>query len=391
MTELTVKPIDKDKNDESLYKTKQISIGDSPISTPIIAVNNNLIRTDEQIAPTARGLNEIYCEVETQKTSLQNLVNNPKATDIFDSRIKSQMRKVKTNEINICVLECNIDNYPPTVQWEFLLNTAHANSDIVPIPNIPNITGDISDSELKFAKYLSFLGESIRYLKVINEKPIMGIIPKLSYNNTKLLVEFYLKQGLNALYVDFAARNMITAKRDCLMVLKTLREQSKVESTFLYAYNVNSGRLTKTVDAVPAKDILSFGFGFDAMGRKHKRPKVKAEVWNQINTLPAKVRLFNKTDYGYYRIINSERITDVYPSDSCFTREKFGGILKMSITELRRCEGLFNTEQLGMEAFRLRQIIKNDKPMEYLSKKTYVKEETIKTMKNFKDSVLSTT
>jgi hypothetical protein len=386
---LNVNHIYSDKNDESLYETKQISIEGHPISTPVIAVNNNLIRSDEQIAPITRGLNEIYCEVETQKTSLQKLVSNPEATDAFDNRIKSQIKKVKPNEMNVCVIECNIDNYPPPVQWEFLLNTAHANSDIVPIPNIPNITGDISDSEYKFAKYLDFLRESIRYLKVINEKPIMGIIPKLSYTNTKLLVEFYIEQGLNALYVDFAARNMITAKRDCLMVLKTLRDREKVESTFLYAYNVNSGRLTKTVDAVPAKDILSFGFGFDALGRKHKRPKVKAEVWNQINTLPAKVRLFNKTDYGYYRIIDSKRITDVYPLDSCFTREKFGHFLKMSITELRRCEGLFNTEQLGMEAYRLRQIIKNDKPIDYLSNKTFVKRETIKTIKNFKNSVFS--
>ncbi|MBZ5529700.1 MAG: hypothetical protein LAN71_17610 [Acidobacteriia bacterium] len=389
MTKLTVNSVDADKNDESLYKTKQISVGGPPISTPIMAYNNNLIRSDEQVAPATRGLNEIYCEVETQKTSLEKLVSNPDATDSLDERIRLQTRKTNANEINICVLECNIDEYPPSEQWEFVLDTTHAHSDIVPIPNIPIITSDIVDSEDKFSKYLAFLEESIRYLKVINEKPIMGMIPKLSYSNTRRLVEFYINHDLNAFCVDFAARNMITAKRDCLNVLKTLKNHEKIENSFLYAYNVNSGRLTKTVDAVPAKDILSFGFGFDALGRKHKRPKVRAEVWSKINTLPAKVRLFNKTDYGYYRVINSEKITEVYPPDSCFTKEKFAHFLTLSTTELRRCEGLFNTEQLGMEAYRLRQIIKNDKPIEYISKKTYVKKETIKTMNNFKNSISS--
>jgi hypothetical protein len=389
MTKLTVKFVDKDKNDESLYGTKQISVGSSQISTPIIAYNNNLIRTDEQVAPATRGLNEIYCEVPTKQTSLEQLVKNPEVTEDLDKRIKSQIKKTSASEITVCILECNVKSYPPSEQWEFLLDTTHANSDIVPIPNIPNITSDILDSESQFSKYLAFLEESIKYLKVINEKPIMGIIPKLSYPYTRRLVEFYDKQNLDAFCVDFAARNMITAKRDCLNVLKTLKRKERIENSFLYAYNVNSGRLTKTVDAVPAKDILSFGFGFDAFGRKHKRPKVTTEIWKKINTLPTKVRIFNKTDYGYYRVIDSKKITDVYPLDSCFARDKFSRFLELSVTELRRCEGLVNTEQLGMEAFRLRQIIKNDKPMDYLSEKPYVRKETIKTMKNFKNSVLA--
>jgi hypothetical protein len=389
MTKLTVKPVDMDKNDESLYKTKQISVGGPPITTPIMAYNNNLIRNTEQVAPATRGLNEIYCEIETQKTPLEKLVSDPEATESLDQRIRHQIKKTSANELNMCMLECNIEKYPSAEQRDFVLDTAHAHSDIVPIPNIPIITTDIVDSEDKFLRYLAFLEESIKYLKIINEKPIMGIIPKLSYSNTRRLVEFYINQGLNAFCVDFAARNMITAKRDCMNVLKTLANHKKIENSFIYAYNVNSGRLTKTVDAVPAKDILSFGFGFDALGRKHKRPKVESHVWKQINTLPTKVRLFNKKDYGYYRVINSEKITDVYPSDSCFTREQFASFLKLSTTELRRCESLFNTEQLGMEAYRLRQIIKNDKPIEYLSKKTYVKKEIIKTMKNFKNSISS--
>jgi hypothetical protein len=175
MTKLSVEPIDTDKNDESLYITKEIRTSSQSIKTPIVAYNSNLIRNNEQVAPITRGLNEIYCEIETQKTPLTKLVNNTEATNNLDQRIKSQLRKTSPNEINLCMLECNIQAYPPPQDWEFVLDTAHANSEIVPIPNTPEIVDKIVGSEEKFEAYLSFLKQSIDYLRVINEKPIMGV------------------------------------------------------------------------------------------------------------------------------------------------------------------------------------------------------------------------
>lgn len=70
MTKLSVNPVDTDKNQESLYITKEIRTKGPPITTPIMAYNNGLIRNNEQVAPITRGLNEIYCEIPTQKTTL---------------------------------------------------------------------------------------------------------------------------------------------------------------------------------------------------------------------------------------------------------------------------------------------------------------------------------
>jgi len=97
MTKLSIKPRDADKNQESLYITKEIQTSGQPIITPIIAYNNSLIRNDDHVAPITRGLNEVYCEIETQKTSLKKLVNNPKDTEILDQRIKSQIKKTNSN------------------------------------------------------------------------------------------------------------------------------------------------------------------------------------------------------------------------------------------------------------------------------------------------------
>lgn len=61
--------------------------------------------------------------------------------------------------------------------------------------------------------------------------------------------------------------------------------------------------------------------------------------------------------------------------------------LSGNIHLLRRHEKLFNNEQLGLEAFRVRQIVKNDIPSEYLATKQHVKKKHIKLIKRFKDKI----
>jgi hypothetical protein len=101
----------------------------------------------------------------------------------------------------------------------------------------------------------------------------MGGIPKLPYKYSNQLILFYLSKGINAFYFDFAARNPMIAEADLLDVFKLLVQERVIDHTFMYAYNVSPGRLSKTKEAVTSKNIFAFGFGFDGMGRKHKRPK----------------------------------------------------------------------------------------------------------------------
>ncbi len=52
---------------------------------------------------------------------------------------------------------------------------------------------------------------------------------------------------------------------------------------------------------------------------------------------------------------------------------------------MKRYEKLFNMKQQGLEAFRVRQIVKNDSPINYLSTKEHVKKKHIKLIKKFKN------
>jgi len=388
MTNLHVEPICADKEDETLYTSKKVSVDGKSIITPIVAYDVKLIRGNELVAPATKGLNEIYQKMGTQKVPIKTLMNNMKAEKDFDARLQTKYNKTDAaREINMCILESEALTYPLGTELDYVLDTTYLTSDIVPLPNFPLVTSRI-DSDSMFFEYTTFLANAISHLqKFKDKKPIMGVIPKIAWEHTEKLVEFYIQNGLNAFYVDFAARNSITAKRDFLHVFRVLSSHDALDSSFLYAYNVDAGRLAKTADVVNAKDIVSFGFGFDAMGRKHTRVKAKPEVWRRINTLPNRIRMFNRKDYGYYKILNIEKIKGIYPQDSCLPMDKFTKSFSSNVSELRRCENLFNSEQLGLEAYNLKHVIKNDRPVDYLSRKTYVKKQYIKMMKNFKNAI----
>jgi hypothetical protein len=267
-----------------------------------------VFRSGDRVVPQTRGLNEIYQLMGTEKVPIRKLMSDTKAEKDFDVRLQTKFNRTDSaNEVNIGILESEVPDYPSGRELEYLLNTALIISDIVPIPNFRNITTNIN-SDLQFLEYTTFLETVISNVESHKiRKPIMGVIPKLSWTNTEKLVNLYVDKGLNAFYVDVAARNSITAQRDFLHVFSVLQEHDMIENSFVYAFNVDAGRLSKNATVVNARDILSYGFGFDAMGRKHRRVKASSETWRKINTLPNRVRFFNRYDYGYHRILDVEK------------------------------------------------------------------------------------
>jgi hypothetical protein len=386
MRRLQVKPLAYDKNDETLFRSKEVSLGGKRILTPIVSVDTRLLTYNDQLAIATKGLNEIYRKFDSD--SLKEIVFNRNRQEEFNRRIETEHNKIDfSKEMTICITEYIGSKYPLGRELEFILDTAYVFSDIVPLPNLPKITETISE-ESKFDHYQIYLREMIHFLRGNSkEKPIMGIVPRLAYGFVANLMGFYIDEGINAFYVDFEARNPITFKQNLLPIFRTLTEHEMTDNSFIYAHNVDAGRFVKVSEVVDAKDILSFGFGFDAIGRRHKKKKMPQEYWQKLDTLSNKLRLFNKNDYGYYRIVNSQKIREIYPADSSFSIDMFVRGLSENISTLRRYERLFNTEQLGLEAFRIKQIVKDSIPTRYLTGKRYVKEKNVKLMKRFKDDI----
>ncbi|MDO9096934.1 MAG: hypothetical protein Q7U60_02270, partial [Candidatus Methanoperedens sp.] len=338
------------------------------LTTPIksLGLSSKLVINDK-----IKGVNEFYrkfsLDESLKKNSIYKVLSSPEKLSQLNYKFNSLVKKTDTDkEINLCFIEYDDIKYPEKKPLEFILDTAYEYSDITPLPIISNI-GKRIDSEEKFEKYKKFLEESLEIIDTLNHKPIMGIVPPVQFY-VKEIVEFYAKKGIDAFVFDFDGKTPLSMHQTIRSFMRSLREQDLLENSFIHSINTNQGRFNKEVNVVGAKDILSFGLGFDSMGERHKPLKGPKEFFEKLkNREDNKLRLFNKEDYGYYRLGINE-LEEIYPIDSIIQKN-------------------FNMEQIGLETIRLRDIINNQEPKEYLSHKTQVKREDFKKIIKLKKEV----
>ena len=389
--------------------------------------NKEIKRTDD-IAEAAIGLNEIYRVFEepellpkqlpekqpekTQEPSnraqnvlptgkrplrlpLSKLVDDAKKQEIFNNEIQNQIGKLSGS--NIFFMEYKGRKYPREIERNFMLHTAHTFSDIPCLPITPFIANAIIAGKQPFDEYLSFIKGSIEWLKKYRKKPIMGIVVNFGYTKLEKLIKLYVDQGINAFCIDFDCHTPISHKSaisQCYRILDEDGKSEKTKNSFFYAINVNQGRFIHNKPIVNAKDILSFGFGLDAMGKRHRakfpsketREKLGAK-WEQLDRKINKARLFIKTEYGYYKVENAKDIKN-YPLDTRIPLDTFTNSPSMDNPQVQHCEKIFNMEQLGLEAFTLRKIIEKEVPIKYLERKAHVDPNDIKQIKGFKENVV---
>ncbi len=370
-------------DDDTLYITKELRVNGKNLTTPIksLGVSSKLVLNDK-----IKGVNEFYrkfsLDESLKKNSVYNVLSSPEKLSDLNYKFNSLVKKTDTDkEINLCFIEYDDLKYPEKKPLEFILDTAYEYSDITPLPIISNI-GKHIDSEEKFEKYKKFLEESLEIIDTLNHKPIMGIVPPVQFY-IKEIVEFYAKKGIDAFVFDFDGKTPLSMHQTIRSFMRSLREQDLLENSFIHSINTNQGRFNKEVNVVGAKDILSFGLGFDSMGEMHKPLKGPKEFFEKLkNREDNKLRLFNKEDYGYYRLGISE-LEEIYPVDSIIKKESFVN----EKSDLRNLQKNFNMEQLGLETVRLRDIINNQEPKDYLSHKTQVKTEDFKKIIKLKKEV----
>jgi hypothetical protein len=399
-----------------LYSSKEVTINKldtTPVVTPIVGIDNAVIRNVNEIAPIALGLNEVYrvydepepkqkvdivqlAESKEQerkvpvKVPLSDIVQNEKKAHFLNLSIERQL----ANSSGICMFfsEYKGKRYPNELERDFILHTEHTYSDIPCLPITPVIVNAINNKELQFGEYLDFIKGSIEWLRSFRKKPIMGIIPSLSYANLEALMKLYADKEINAFCVDFDGRTPMGNRSVLAQCHQLLGE--KDETSFFYGININHGRFIHKKNAINAKDILSFGFGIDGFGRRHRPPPFPTKEqqeklgkkWKPLDRKKNKVRLFIKTDYGYYKVENANSIKN-YPLDSCIPLATFTKNPDVIDDSVRHCEKVFNAEQLAMEAANLRSIIEKEVPAQYLNDKILTDKNDIDLIKQFKTQV----
>ena len=385
------------KGDDILYKSMKIKTHGKKALAPVKAIDLSKIKSKFEINREEFGVNEIHREVyevdqiyksgdrqgQVRISSIKSMNEDIELQEAFESTLNFRKNKSRSKDITMCFLDYRGNHYPGKDEIEFIADMSYHYSDLIPFPII-YMTKNIKNPS-DFNQYLNFLKQYYEILNTLNEKPIIGIIPKIGRTYLDPLFDFYHGNDINAFYFDFECRQPIKLHPNIRKFFRKLNDEDMLEKCFLHSTNIYSGRFRLSDYAINAKDILSFGLGFDSMGRNMRKPLPPMVIEKLPPNPERRFRLFNKKDYGYYQL-QPDKINILFPEDTKLEKKYFTNP-NVNIYDIQHN---FNMEQQGLEAINLRKII-TETTEDYLKEKEFVSEDDVSTLKKVHDFVMKST
>ncbi len=299
--------------------------------------------------------------------------------------------------------------YPNEEEMKALINLSYSFSDATPLPSFPDIFKErvsrvkrngqttvenkIVVTEDKLKKHFEHLTKYIDLLNNWNHKEILGIIPvNIGVQNLVKLIAFYYNKNITHFYLDLNGAGFDRLIGTALMygILSEIKRLGlEYQKTFFYSINNSPGRFKKGAAIIGSKDILTGGAGLDCVGRMHIKagggdkkitdPRVQEKL--KLN----RIRLFNKQDYGYYKL-ESRSIPFNLPEDNIINKD-----LLSDPNKGKKFGDIFNMHQLAIENKNLREYIKeNQKPLSKIRKeKTKASKIDLNLIQRFKIKIKS--
>ena len=375
-----VRTLEEDSN--SLYRTQRIKFSSSKtITTPTKTIPLDKIKLKHTLNPQSRQLNEIFKRFKASHIKAANEKNEE--YEKLEKWFNSQKSKVVDDSSTFCFIDFSEQRLPTNEEIEFMIDVAYCNSDITAIPTISHFNNP-KQKEIEYDAYKKYLKVAIETIEQLNNKSIMGTIPKLAPKKVADLIGFYQNEGVNSYSLDMDGSNPISSAMRVFKVLKTLNKMGVLENSYIHGHNVGM-RVNKTVDVIPAKDILGFGTGLSSLGEKRKIFKPNKSFIDLLKTNPNnKLRVFNKDNYGYWKDISVEQLKSVCPADCSFSLSEFD-----SVSQIGYLQKIFNAEQLSLESHNLRTIINEDadNSLDYIKRKKHVIENDIAVLEKGRNQI----
>ena len=363
--------------EDSLYKSQKVKIGSKSVRTPNKAIE--IRKVPSSIVFDHRDFKEIYRVFKEKSIQKARTTNHEESINKEINLLRS--RNSTDDQITLTFTEFDSSRLPSDKEIEFLTDMSHAHSDITSLPLIPQFWRYAKAENV--TQYAKFARECIKTIEQLNNKPIMGVIPmRIARDFLPTILDVYQNEGINAFCIDFQGATVGSSKSKIRNLLRNLKQRKMLEESFMYGINLGSGKLIKDKEVVPARDILSFGMAVDVLGGQHIRPRlppdIARKIWANKNIEQNRIRLFNKADYGYYKM-NRSVASEIYPTDS---KVPLSMLQKQSAEKIDK---IFNMEQQGVEAAHLREILKNNEsPLSYIQSKKYVDDADIRDIKNLR-------
>jgi hypothetical protein len=352
----------------SFFRFGELKVGKKRVKTPVKAFDLSKFLPKVSLRYTEPKVNEIYKTFD--KGYLSDLIKNNGAQRELNYWFNSLIKKSNKKDVNIFLASYK-DEKPSDTELEFLIATEKSYSDFIVVPAFQELK---NADYAAFEKHMEFLSNFVEKAESFGDKPVMGCIQfDIPFEFIKPLIEFYLSRGVQSFCIDFGGRTPTSLIQNLQQIQRIIYKEEV--TPFVHAFNVNMGRLLRNEPVIPAKDILSYGFGVDSLGNRHIRPrgpKNDDEYWARIRERAKNLfRLFSRATYGYFRVEGQKELKRIYPKDSSIPMSVF----TESIDKKIKAQLLLNSEQIAIETMILREQIENDNVMDYVSGKRYVAEE----------------
>lgn len=371
-THLDIETISND-NGRSLYRTQKIKINGKVITTPLRALDPSKFDSNVVLNKKAFGLNEIYKNLNSDK--LKTLQNDVGELESLERELSNLEKRTPQSDLNVCFLKFSSkkpNSFPLKEDVGTLTDIAHTYSDITPIPII-----DAKIDDSNFSRYLNYVKNCYNTIEELNTKPIMGMLPRLTFAQYRKILDFYLDKQITAFCFDYDGR--IPSRLMLRQISRYLESKNIRDNVLIYGINARPGSGLKNSNVIPSKDFLVYGYGVDVLGESHARIKLPVAFYEELRRATTqqqinKKRIFIKSDYGYYKINTKDDISSLYPKN---TRIKLDDILD---DPRRKLQKLFNMEQQSIESGELRKRLgsldRNETILSYIEKKANIKNET---------------
>lgn len=378
-----IKITDNHEDEKTLFRSRKVHVNGKKITTPIKSIDLSKTSPVLNVKENIRGINEIYKKLTSEK--LTTLMKDANEQKTFDYSVNSEINKAKEDEINVFVIEYESPKLPSGKPLEYLADNSYSFSDIVTLPLIKDISKNLK-TEKDFKEYLSFISNFLAEIRRLNKKPIMGTVQMVPWLYMEDLANFYLDNDINTFCFDFEGKSPLSVGRNLRPVFKTLNDENLLEESFLYALNVNTGKIVKSGGIAPAKDILSFSIGFDVLGQKHKVLKGPKELYEKMKKEEKRFRLFNKNDYGYYRLSLKDELPKFYPKDSSIPLKT---AMQIAGKNINRIQSVVNMEQQGLESLIIQDKIKENEVVKHLQTKKNITDIDRKMILKIREQIIS--
>jgi len=399
---LEVKVKTKDIADDSGLRTTRVKLANNYVTTPIKSVDTSSFYADTKFPKQMTKLSEFF--LSFNENTLKRFYNDDEYNKRKNYDFNSHKKKIYDDTTTITIVqykktrkdEAPADYEAPSEkEIKSLVNAAYSFTDITAIPSVPRLARRIDVDDIDIL--MDYIDSTLKRINVHNKKKVMGYLPMLPPAFLERLVNYYLNNGINALYLDFDGTTLTSNLSKVDTIKRTLADRGYEENHFLYYVNMSYGKAINEIGVLSARDLLALSLGLDGFGGKHVAARRGKEFYEWIkkqkDTYKNKTRILNRTDYGYYRYSEDHLKSyfetegglpnpmEIYPEDPIVDLSNI--IEKDSFTSKKRLIDIENVHQRALECNNLG-IITHEKPDEtinYFDKKKCVKNKDIKQIK----------